>query len=139
MTADARGQPLVPVPSGRAYRVSSSPDAAMVTPALARELERVLESFARGAGFNDARPVSVFFKPGIFGHHQVGRAADIYVIGGIGLDSWKARWDDVMQRAGRDGLVDDSVVDAERAANLGWRLYKTMATEGRWSQPYGYP
>jgi hypothetical protein len=140
MTADVRGQqPLVPVPSGRAYRVSSAQEAAMITPALAQELARVLESFAGGAGFDESRPVGVFFKPGIFGHHQVGRAADIYGVGGIGLNRWKARWDDVMRRASGGGGLDDSVVDAERATNLGWRLYKTMATEGRWSQPYGYP
>jgi hypothetical protein len=112
----------------------------MVTPALARELRRVLEVFARGAGFDERRPVSAFFKPGIFGHHQVGRAADIYAIGGIGLDRWKARWDEALRKAREaGGSVAEGEMRAERATNLGWRLYTTMAAEGRWAQPYGYP
>jgi hypothetical protein len=117
---------LVPMPAGRGYRIASAPDQAMVTPELAGELKRVLETFAAGSGFSDEQPVGVFFKPGIFGHHKVGRAADIYGVGGAGLDRWKARW-------------DAAPSDAERRTNLGWRLYRTMATEGRWSQPYGYP
>jgi len=32
------------------------------------------------------RPVGVVFRPGIFGHPGVGRAADIYGVGGVGLD-----------------------------------------------------
>jgi hypothetical protein len=96
----------------------------MVTAALAGELKRVLERFATAAGFDGARQVTVFFKPGIFGHHRVGRAADIYGVGGIGLDRWKALWDDV---------------GTDRTRNLGWRLYAAMAREGRWAQPYGYP
>ena len=99
----------------------------MVTPVLAGELRRVLEAFAAGAGFDESRPVGVTFRPGIFGHHRVGRAADIYGVGGIGLDTWKARWDDAQRR----GEAADR--------NLGWRLYITMARAGRWSQPYGYP
>jgi hypothetical protein len=117
----------VPVPVGRGYRVEWRGAAADVTPALAGELRRVLERFAAGAGFDDRRPVSVLFKPGIFGHHRVGRAADIYGVAGLGLDEWKSRWDD----AARRGLGTEG--------NLGWRLYTTMAGEGTWSQPYGYP
>ena len=111
----------------------------MVTTALARELERVLEMFARRAGFDESRPVSVLFKPGIFGHHQVGRAADIYGVGDIGLQQWKTRWDDAMRRAGSDAQRHEAAASSERSTNLGWRLYKTMAAEGRWAQPYGYP
>ena len=111
----------------------------MVTPELAGELKRVLEKFAAGAGFNEERPVGLFFKPGIFGHHQVGRAADIYGVGGLGLDQWKARWNGALRQASRAGADGERIVGAERARNLGWRLYTTMATEGRWSQPYGYP
>jgi hypothetical protein len=121
------GGDLIPVPSGRGYRIASPPAAAMVTAALAGELRRVLDVFAAAAGFDDSRPVAVTFAPGIFGHHRVGRAADIYGVGGIGLDAWKARWDDAMRRG---AAADD---------NLGWRLYVTMARQGRWSQPYGYP
>lgn len=118
---------LVPMPAGRGYRIASQPDQAMVTPELASELRRVLEQFAASSGFTDEQPVGVFFRPGIFGHHTVGRAADIYGVGGAGIDRWKARWDAAV------------ALDAERETNLGWRLYRTMATEGRWSQPYGYP
>lgn len=112
----------------------------MVTPELAGELKRVLEKFAVDAGFSEERPVGLFFKPGIFGHHQVGRAADIYGVGGLGLDRWKARSEDTLRRAGGTAGADrERITGAERASNLGWRLYTTMATEGRWSQPYGYP
>jgi hypothetical protein len=45
-------------------------------------LHKVLERFAHEAGFNHEQRVGVFFRPGIFGHHQVGRAADIYAVGG---------------------------------------------------------
>lgn len=121
------GGPLVPVPPGRGYRIDSPGDAALVTPALAGELQRVLERFAAAAGFDAARPVGIGFRPGIFGHHRVGRAADIYEVDGVGLDAWKARWDEAPARGG--GPPD----------NLGRRLYVTMAKEGRWSQPYGYP
>jgi hypothetical protein len=120
----------VPVPPGGAYRIESPPDWARVTPDLAAELLRVLERFAREAGFTPERKVSVFFKPGIFGHHQVGRAADIYGINGVGIDEWKRRWD----RACACGSVK-----VERRRNLGWRLYKALQKYGRWSQPYGYP
>jgi len=120
----------VPVPTGLAYKLDSPPESALVTPELAAELARVLERFAREAGFTPERPVGVFFKPGIFGHHKVGRAADIYGVGGVGLDEWKRHWD----QAARSGTLD-----AERPRNLGWRLYKALQNYGRWSQPYGYP
>jgi hypothetical protein len=104
-------------------------------------LENVLERFAIEAGVSVRRPVSVFFKPGIFGHHQVGRAADIYTIGGVGLDEWKRRWDDAHERA-RDAstpLQRQLIVAKEEKENLGWRLYKALQKYGRWAQPYGYP
>lgn len=124
---------LVPVASGLAYRVDSPPVNALVTRELAGELQRVLERFALEAGFDERRPIGVFFKPGVVGHHQVGRAADIYEIGGIGLDRWKRRWDEAIGRATRSAFSE------ERRANLGWRLYKALQVYGRWSQPYGYP
>jgi hypothetical protein len=132
--------PLVAVPDGRSYRVVSPPSHAMVTESLGGELSRVLERFARGAGFDELRPVSAFFKPGMFGHHRVGRAADIYAVGGVGVDRWKTRWDEALRRAlDAGGEAGARAADAERTSNLGWRLYTTMATEGRWAQPYGYP
>jgi len=113
---------LIAVPQGEAYRIDSPPWNAMVRPGLARELARVLERFARDAGFTPARPVEVHFEPGVVGHHKVGRAADIYQVQRIRLDEWKRRWD-------KD----------PRPHNLGWRLYKALQRYGRWAQPDGHP
>lgn len=128
--ADAPAPARVPIPSGRAYRVAPLAASAFVTPALAAELARVLERFATEADFTAERPVEILFKPGVVGHHQVGRAADIYAVAGCGLDAWKADWDSAAAAG-----------DFERARrhNLGWRLYKAIQTRGRWSQPKGYP
>jgi hypothetical protein len=114
---------LRPVPSGLAYRVNLGPGNAPVTEELAAEVSRVLERFARESGFTDLRPAEIEFGKGTLGHHQVGRATDIYGVGGIGLGKWKARWD----------------ARREAHANLGWRLYRALQRYGRWAQPYGYP
>jgi len=127
---EAAGPDWIPVPSGRSYRVASPPRNALVTPGLAAELARVLDRFAIEAGFSKDRPVDVVFKPGVVGHHQVGRAADIYGVGSRGLDAWKADWDLAVQR---------SDTERECRRNLGWRLYKAIQTYGSWSQPAGYP
>lgn len=113
----------VSVSSGRSFRVVSDPAEARVTRTFASELEHALERFALDAGFNEHRPVGISFRRGIFGHHQVGRAADIYGVGGVGIDEWRRRWEHAR--------------DPRR--NLGWRLYKAIQIHGRWSQPYGYP
>jgi hypothetical protein len=128
--AEAAAPARVPIPSGRAYRAAPLPPSAFVTPALAAELARVLERFAAEAGYSPDHPVDVVFKPGVVGHHQVGRAADIYAVGSRGLDAWKADWD--AAAAGGD-------LQRERRRNLGWRLYKAVQSYGRWSQPAGYP
>ena len=93
------------------------------------------------AGFSESNPISLFFKPGVVGHHKCGRAADIYAAGGIGLDRWKRRWDEALQRASRerDLLRSRSIAGEERKKNLGWRLYRALQCYGRWSQPYGFP
>jgi hypothetical protein len=131
----------VAVRSGRSFRVASPPQNARVTRVLASELEHVLEKFALEAGFDERRPVSVFFKPGIFGHHQHGRAADIHAVGGVGIGAWKRRWDDALANAQRqcDPRAREAIRAAERTTNLGWRLYKAQQIHGRWAQPYGYP
>lgn len=129
-TAEAASLPLVPVPSGQTYRVVSPPEDGLVVPRLAAELARVLERFAREAGFDPARPVSVTFKPGVVGHHKAGRAADLYAVGGRGLDAWKRDWEMAVQRG---------QLAAECRRNLGWRLYKAIQSYGRWAQPSGYP
>jgi hypothetical protein len=138
---DSDASVRVPVPPGVAYGVASPLDHARVTPELAEELRRVLERFAEESGATAARPVTVFFRPGIFGHHQVGRAADIYAVNGVGLDKWKRRWDAALCRAatGCPALKRRLIVETEQKRNLGWRLYKALQLHGRWAQPYGYP
>ena len=136
-----KGLPAYRSASGKAYRVTSPPENGLVTRDLANELGKVLERFAAEAGFNERKPVSVFFKPGVVGHHKVGRAADIYAVGGIGIDGWKECWDRGRQQA--LGAMDPEQrrrnAGAERNCNLGWRLYKALQIYGRWAQPYGYP
>jgi len=131
----------VPVRSGTNFWVESPPENALVRFELAEELRRVLERFAREAIKRDGERVSVFFRPGIFGHHKVGRAVDIYAVGGVGLDDWKKRWDVELNRAAR--LTDDGlcklILQTEGRRNLGWRLYKSLQMYGRWSRPCGYP
>jgi len=131
----------VAIQSGRAWRVDSPAANGMVVPVLAHEVERVLERFATDAGATAERPIGVYFRPGIFGHHRVGRAADIYAVGGVGLDAWKARWNTAMAqaRAAPDAVQCARILHAARRDNLGWRLYKALQCHGRWSQPYGYP
>lgn len=116
-----------------------SPDAnALVTRGLAHELARVLEFFALEAGFTDGDPVGIFFRPGVVGHHQLGRAADIYAVGGIGIEEWKRRWDAALGRAPHAAACR-ARARREGMSNLGWRLYKALQRYGRWAQPYGYP
>jgi hypothetical protein len=133
--------PRVPVPRGKAYRVDSPPENGLVTRELAGELRRVLERFAVDAGFSEANLVGVFFKPGVVGHHKFGRAADIYVVGGIGLDRWKERWDRALAHASRAPNVEERrrITHVEQKNNLGWRLYKALQLYGQWAQPDGYP
>jgi hypothetical protein len=131
----------VPLRSGAAYRAVSPPGHGLVTSELADELHRVLERFAVEAGANERQPVTLFFKPGIFGHHQIGRAADIYAVNGIGLDEWKRRWDIARARAASAAtpLRRRLILETEEKQNLGWRVYKALQRYGHWAQPYGYP
>lgn len=128
------------MPSGQAYRLSSPPGNGLVTPVLAAELARVLERFAIEARFTAERPVAVEFRPGVVGHHRLNRAADIYGVGGLGLERWKQRWDAAMARSASEPPTErEGIVALEKRRNLGWRLYKAIQRYGRWSQPYGYP
>jgi hypothetical protein len=131
----------VPVSSGKGYRIDSPPGNALVTRELAGELKRVLEKFSMDAGFSESNPVGIFLKPGVVGHHKFGRAADLYAVGGIGLDRWKERWDMAIGHASRASTFEDRrrIAAAERRNNVGWRLYKALQLYGRWAQPYGYP
>lgn len=143
MWCGARPSPaaLIPVSAGRVYRVESPPGNALVTGELAEELKRALDRFAMDTGFSEQNPVGIFFKAGVVGHHQVGRAADIYGVGGIGLDHWKRRWDEGLGRAARTTNPEERrpIVQKEQRENLGWRLYKALQLYGRWVQPPGYP
>jgi hypothetical protein len=134
-------EPFVPVPSGWAYRVDSLAESALATARLALELQHALERFAREAGFTRRHPVGVVFKPGVVGHHRVGRAVDLYAVAGVGLDQWKAWWDTALARAGQapHSRVRDAIARQARRTNLGWRLYKALQIHGRWAQPPGYP
>ena len=132
---------IVPVQSGTNFRVDSPPANALVTRNLAAELQRVFELFGVTSRNGSGVRVGIFFKPGIFGHHKVGRAVDIYAVGGFGVDEWKRRWDIATRHC--LGVTDanerNAILDQERQRNLGWQMYKALQTCGRWSQPYGYP
>lgn len=121
--------------------ISSPPRNAIVTAELAGELGRVLERFASECGCTRKNPVTIFFKPGIFGHHQVNRAADIYGVGDLGIGDWASRWNRCQQQTAtsRDRRANHILLNREHMTNLGWRLYKAMQIYGRWAQPYGYP
>lgn len=131
----------IPVPSGRCYRIVGTSE--LVRPALAGQLQCVLERFAAEAGASPRRPVAVELRPGVVGHHRVGRATDLYGVAGVGLDAWKRRWDAALAAAGRlaERDRDDAraLLARERARNLGWRLYRALQCHARWAQPYGYP
>lgn len=131
----------MPICSGKNFQIDSPPANALVTPELAAELARVLERFGQRVSNGNGLRVGVFFKPGIFGHHKVGRAADIYAVGGLGLDTWKRLWDTANDRCSHifDEHQKRAMLEIERRRNLGWRLYKTLQTCGRWSHPLGYP
>lgn len=131
----------VPVPSGRNFRIDSPPANALVTETLASELEKVLERFGLTTRNGRSVRVGIFFKPGIFGHHKIGRAVDIYGVGGLGIDEWKRRWDIAWGHCSSTGEAIErrAILNLERKRNLGWRLYKTLQICGRWSQPCGYP
>lgn len=129
---------LVTVRSGRSFQVVSPPNNALVTKELAEELHRVLERFGRIA--NSGTKVTILFRPGIFGHHRVGRAVDIYEVCGVGIDLWKRSWDDARQHAAAiDPVKRATILKSELRRNRGWLLYRTLQQFGRWSKPCGYP
>lgn len=133
--------PLVPLRPGRCWRPTGEPAAQQVREPLARELSRVLDRFALEAGATRERPLAIELRRGVVGHHQVGRAADLYSVAGIGLAEWKRRWDLALRAAALAPHRDDARLGLvrARATNLGWRLYRALLCHGRWAQPYGYP
>jgi hypothetical protein len=128
------------VRSGRAYRVNGPPHNRPVTEELASELERVLERFAREAGFSERDPVQVTLGAGVVGHHRTGRAVDIYEIGGVGLHLWHAQWRRCIEEAlCVEPSLRKKIINRQCRANLGWRLYKALQRYGRWARPCAYP
>jgi hypothetical protein len=130
-----------PVASGMAYRVIFEDRPEAIRAEVGNELGRILERFAEEAGASVRRPITISFRSGMFGHHQVGRAVDIYGVGGLALDGWKERWDCARRRAAAAAtpLERRLIMETEQKRNLGWRLYKALQLYGRWAQPYGYP
>ena len=129
------------VRSGRCYRVNGPPMNAAVRKELAVELERVLEQFARDAGFTESNPIFISLGPGVIGHHQAGRAADIYEVGGLGMDRWHELWRKVEKECSQcaDRFIRTVKWRQQARRNLGWRLYKELQCFGRWAEPPGYP
>jgi hypothetical protein len=130
-----------PIPSGQAYRVTSSPEHSLVTPPLAQALSQIFEQFAQVNGFSAERPLDVAFGQGTLGLHRFRRAADIYAIGSKGLGQWAQEWNAAMrQTTGAPNPQERArLVAAEKARNLGYKLYITLQTHGGWAQPPGYP
>lgn len=137
----SRLPPLVPLRPGRCWCATGDPAARRVREPLARELSRVLERFAVEAGATRERPIAVELRLGVVGHHQAGRAADLYGVAGVGLAAWKRRWDAALRAAALAPDRDAArlALSRARATNLGWRLYRALQCHGRWAQPYGYP
>jgi hypothetical protein len=132
----------VPVPSGALYRVIDTvPARNAVRPEVAAEVARTFAIFAREAGATEEAPVMIELRPGIFGHHQVGRAIDVYAVGGRGIGDWMDDWERMLARFARlpGGLERRLLRETEENNNLGWRLYHVMQRHGRWAQPYGHP
>jgi hypothetical protein len=96
-----------------------------------------LARFARDNGFNHENPVEVRFSRGFqagsYGHGE-GRAADIAAVGGKSLLKWKREWDGALALANifNPSSQRSSILDAERARNLGYRLYKALQAHGGW-------
>ncbi len=130
-----------PIPSGQAYHVTSPPEHSLVTPPLAHALSQILEQFAPVNGFSAERPLDVAFGQGTLGLHRFRRAADIYAIGGKGLGQWAHEWNTAMRQATSAPNPQERArsVAAEKARNLGYKLYTTLQTHGGWAQPPGYP
>jgi len=126
--------------SGRSYQANRPPYNTPVTEELASELERILERFARNAGFGPRERLQIAFGPGIVGHHQEGRAADIYEVGDVGLHLWFEQWRRRLKEAScAEPITRNRLLQSERQQNLGWRLYKSLQTLGRWARPPGFP
>ena len=132
----------VPVPSGALYRVlDTDPARNAVRADTAAEVARAFDLFARDAGATADAPITIQLRPGIFGHHQVGRAVDVYEVDGIGIDTWADRWERALALAAQAATPLDRrlIREREENRNLGWRLYKALQLHGRWAQPYGHP
>lgn len=131
----------VAIGNGQNFRVVSPPQAALVTPQLAAELTQVLEQFAQAQGFDQNRPLEVFFGRGTLGLHRFHRAVDIYGLGGKNLGQWVKEWNVAMRQvaATPEAPARANLVAEAKARNLGYKLYKALQAHGRWAQPQGFP
>lgn len=139
--AAARQPQAQPIPSGQAYRVTSPPEHSLVTSQLSQTMSRILEQFARANGFNAEQPLEVAFGQGTLGLHRFQRAADIYAVGGKGLGVWAQEWNMAMRKVAAAPTPQEraQLVTAEKARNLGHKLYTALQAHGGWAQPRGYP
>jgi hypothetical protein len=139
--ASIRRPKLQPIPSGHLFRVVSPSESALVTPPLVRELSQVLEQFAQANGFNWEKPLTIRFGRGTMGLHRFGRAADIYAVGGKGIDQWTQEWNAAVRLAANTSEPQEraKMVAEQKAQNLGYNLYKALQMHGGWAQPQGYP
>jgi hypothetical protein len=121
--------------------VTSLPEVSLVTPPLAQALSHLLEQCAKANGFSAEKPLDVAFGQGTLGLHRFKRAADIYAVGGKGLGQWAQEWNAAMRQAVStpDPQKRAQQVTAEKARNLGYKLYKALQAQGGWAQPQGYP
>ncbi|MCI0393237.1 MAG: 13E12 repeat family protein [Acidobacteria bacterium] len=138
---DARRSALQPIPSGQFYRVVSPPEHGLVTPSLATELNKALDQFAQANGFSVEQPLTVLFRRGTMGLHRLGRAVDIYAVGGKSLGQWVQEWNAIMRRAAAAPNPHERtrLIAEEKERNLGYKLYKSLQAHGGWAQPPGYP
>jgi hypothetical protein len=123
--------------SGHVYRLTSPLARGLVTPALARALETVLERFAHQRGFTAEKPLEIHlargFRAGSPGHGQ-GRAADIDTVGGKGLLDWKREWARALVAAEALSTPQQQAdaIATEQRRNLGYGLYKALQAFGGW-------
>jgi hypothetical protein len=113
----------------------------VVVPQLADQLSVVLEEVAQASGATAEGPLKIGLRPGTLGLHRLGRAVDIYGVGGKRIGKWAQEWNAAMQRAAAatDPKERPRIIEEEKARNVGYRLYKALQARGGWAQPQGYP
>lgn len=131
-----------PIRSGRFYRVlwpAAFP--IVVVPDLADQINAVLEEFAQAAGSSAEGPLKIVLRPGTMGLHRLGRAVDIYEVGGKGIGQWAQECNAAQRKAAeaKDPTERARIIEEEKKRNLGYKLYKALQARGGWAQPPDYP